>query len=126
LENALLLPQQPHGRERVEQHLGGASIGSDLSRDGDRCSAVSHRGEQVQFQCRQNRPALLKGPNAFVQIVGEHAGGLSGTARLEHSLAVCQEFRANIGRIGPDEALDGCLPLKVRLNDFRHVIRDHA
>jgi hypothetical protein len=68
-EIAILLREQTEGRDGVQQHLGGAAIGPKPRRNAFSPAPIFHHGEQVEFQCRQNRAAFLKGPNAGIQII---------------------------------------------------------
>jgi hypothetical protein len=76
--------------------------GSVVERGGHihRAGAFAHGREHVEFQRREDDAALLKRPDAVVQLVGENAGGFPGAARGQHLFAVAQDFRPQSRGIG--------------------------
>ena len=92
------LDQQAQGRQRVQQHLGGARVGAEPGGHVRRAGALAHGREQVEFQRREDGAALLKRADALVQLVGEDSGGFAGAARRQHLFAVVQDLRAQVRR----------------------------
>ena len=66
-KDAVVLEQGAHSHEGIEQHLGSASIRTQLRRKLGGRSAFPERCEHVQLKGREQHAAFLKGPAGLHQ-----------------------------------------------------------
>jgi hypothetical protein len=125
-EDTVLLREETHRDERVQEPRGRAGVGGALGRGLGGGGPARHGREEVELEGGEEHTALQKAPRRCHQLVGHDAGGVPGRPPGPGPGPVRLDLRFQRGDVGVHEPRDRPSSREVLTHDLRHVGRLHA